>query len=423
MPHRVVIVGGGFGGLTAAQRLKRADVEITLIDRTNHHLFQPLLYQVATGGLSPADIASPIRYVLRRQKNVRVIEDTVTDVERDTVVTATGRFPFDSLVVATGATHHYFGNDHWEDHAPGLKTLPDATRLRATILEAFETAERTGRSDLTFLVVGGGPTGVEMAGAIAEMARHTLRRDFRQIDPSSARVLLVEAGPRILSGYPEKLSQKAEAQLVKLGCEVLTGWQVTNLENGRATLRSRDAEQTLATAATVWAAGVNASPLGEALARLGADLDPAGRVRVNPDLAIPGHPSIYVIGDLAAVNQDGKPVPGVAPAAMQMGRYVADRIRGRTSRFFRYRDKGSLATIGRSSGVADFGWIRFSGFPAWASWLGIHIFFLIGFQNRLLVMIQWAWNYITRNRSARLIVLYDDRDNAIDGPRRPTDIQ
>jgi NADH dehydrogenase len=408
MRERVVIVGGGFGGLTAAQRLKRADVDITLIDRTNHHLFQPLLYQVATGGLSPADIATPIRHILRKQSNVRVVADEVLGVTADEVVTKTGRFPFDALILATGATHHYFGNDHWEAAAPGLKTLPDATRLRAAVLEAFETAERTGRANLTFLVVGGGPTGVEMAGAIAEMARHSLRRDFRTIDPAAARVLLVEAGPRILSAYPEALSRKAATQLERLGAEVLTGWQVTDLEAGTAVLSDGESVQTLATATTVWAAGVKASPLGQSLAALGASLDRDGRVLVTPELAIPGHANIYVIGDLAAVDQDGKRVPGVAPAAMQMGRYVADRVQSRGTKAFRYRDKGSLATIGRSSGVADFGWIRFSGFPAWAAWLGIHIFFLIGFQNRLLVMIQWAWNYVTRNRSARLIVRYDD---------------
>jgi NADH dehydrogenase len=408
MGQRVVIVGGGFAGLTAAKRLKRADVSITLIDRTNHHLFQPLLYQVATGGLSPADIASPIRYVLRRQKNVRVIEDTVVDVTDDAVVTTTGRIPYDAVVLATGATHHYFGHDEWEEHAPGLKTLPDATRLRATILEAFEEAERTGHEELTFLVVGGGPTGVEMAGAIAEMASHTLRRDFRAIDPGAARVLLVEAGPRILSPYPSGLSEKATKQLEKLGAEVLAGWQVVELGPGSATLRRGDNEQRLATAATVWAAGVKASPLSAVMESRGASLDRAGRIIVGPDLTIPGRPNIYVVGDLAAVIQDGNPVPGVAPAAMQMGRYVADRIRGRSTKLFRYRDKGSLATIGRSAGVADFGWIRFSGFPAWAAWLSIHIFFLIGFQNRLLVMIQWAWNYVSRNRSARLIVKYDE---------------
>ncbi len=408
MPQRVVIVGGGFGGLTVAKHLKGADVDITLIDRTNHHLFQPLLYQVATGGLSPADIASPIRFVLRRQRNVRVLEDTVIDIAADYVTTTTGTIPFDHLIVATGATHHYFGNDHWEQHAPGLKTLPDATRLRAKILEAFEIAERTGSADLTFLVVGGGPTGVEMAGAIAEMARHTLRRDFRKIDPSAARVLLAEAADRILGAYPERLSAKAEAQLASLGVEVWTNALVTEIHDGSATLRRSDREEQLRTVATVWAAGVKASPLGEALVPLGAELDRAGRVKVSPELTVPGHPSIYVIGDLAAVAADDRPIPGVAPAAMQMGRYVANRIRGRTSKLFRYRNKGNLATIGRSAGIADFGWIRFAGFPAWLAWLGIHIFFLIGFQNRLLVMIQWTWNYVTRNRSARLIVRYDE---------------
>ena len=410
MTQHVVIVGGGFAGLTAAQRLKRADVEITLIDRTNHHLFQPLLYQVATGGLSPADIASPIRYILRRQKNVKVIEDTVRDVQPDKVITDTGSIPFDSLIVATGATHHYFGNDGWEDDAPGLKTLPDATRLRAQILGAFEAAERTGIDDLTFVVVGGGPTGVEMAGAIAEMARHTLRRDFRTIDPAAACVLLVEAGPRVLPAFPERLSAKAARQLGKLGAEVITGWTVTDIAAGKVSLQSGRQTRVLDAQAVVWAAGVRASSLGASLASLGAELDRAGRVLVDADLSISGHSNIYVVGDLAAVRHDGKPVPGVAPAAMQMGRYVADRIRGRAEGDFRYRDKGSLATIGRSAGVADFGRIRFSGFPAWAAWLGIHIFFLIGFQNRILVMIQWTWNYVTRNRSARLVVRYDEVD-------------
>jgi len=409
MSRKVVIVGGGFAGLTAAQRLERADVEITLIDRTNHHLFQPLLYQVATGGLSPADIASPIRHILRRQRNVRVIEDSVQAVGEHAVITATGEIPYDILIVATGATHHYFGNDDWEDHAPGLKTLPDATRLRARILGAFEAAERTGSNDLTFLVVGAGPTGVEMAGAIAEMARHTLRHDFRAIDPTASRVLLVEAGPRVLPAFPEKLSKKAERQLERLGAEVMTDTVVTDLGDGRAILRRADEEEEVKPQATVWAAGVKASGLGAALVPLGVELDRVGRVIVRPDLTIPGHDNIFVIGDLAAVEQDGQSVPGVAPAAMQMGRYVAEVIEGKATGPFRYRDKGSLATIGRSAGVADFGKIRFSGFPAWAAWLGIHIFFLVEFQNRILVMIQWAWNYFTRNRSARLVVRYDER--------------
>jgi NADH dehydrogenase len=407
MTRRVVIVGGGFAGLTAAQRLARADVVITLIDRTNYHLFQPLLYQVATGGLSPADIASPIRYVLRRQDNVKVIQDTVREIGADEVVTDTATIGFDELIVATGATHHYFGHDEWEQDAPGLKTLADATGLRARILGAFETAERTGRAELTFLVVGAGPTGVEMAGAIAEMAHHALRRDFRDIDPSAARILLVEAGPRVLSAFPADLSRKAEQQLVGLGVEVMTGWQVLDVAEGRAVLRSGDEESVLNPQAIVWAAGVKASSLGSALVPLGATLDRSGRVAVNPDLTIPGHRNIHVVGDLAAVTSDGKPVPGVAPAAMQMGRYVADVIRGERSGPFRYRNKGNLATIGRSAGVADFGRVRFSGFPAWAAWLGVHIFFLIGFENRLLVMIQWAWNYVSRSRSARLVMRHE----------------
>lgn len=404
-----MIVGGGFGGLNAAKRLGKADVEITLIDRTNHHLFQPLLYQVATGGLSPADIASPIRYILRKQRNVRVIEDTVRSITADAVVTNSGTIAFDDLIVATGATHHYFGNSEWEQHAPGLKSLPDATGLRARILEAFEAAERSGDGDLTFLVVGAGPTGVEMAGAIAEMAQHTLRKDFRDIDPASARVLLVEGGPRVLPSFPEGLSAKAEQQLIDLGVEVWTGAMVTEIAARRAVVASGDFDQVLSPQVIVWAAGVRGSSLGSTLAELGATLDRVGRVEVEPDLTIRGHPNIYVIGDLAVVRQDGKLVPGVAPAAMQMGWYVADRLTGKTDKPFQYRDKGSLATIGRSAGVADFGKLRFSGFSAWVAWLGVHIFFLIGFQNRLLVMIQWAWNYFTRNRSARLIVRYSDR--------------
>jgi NADH:quinone reductase (non-electrogenic) len=407
MARRVVIVGGGFAGLTAAQRLKRADVSITLIDRTNHHLFQPLLYQVATGGLSPADIASPIRHVLRRQHNVKVIQDSVRKIRAGEVVTDTVVVAFDELIVATGATHHYFGHDAWERDAPGLKTLADATGLRAQILGAFETAERTGRGELTFLVVGGGPTGVEMAGAIAEMARHALRRDFRDIDPAASRILLVEAGPRVLSAFPSQLSAKAEEQLTGLGVEVMTGWQVVDVGEGRAVIRGEAGERVLNPQAIVWAAGVKASSLGRALVPLGATLDRSGRVQVNADLTIAGHPNIHVVGDLAAVMTDGKPVPGVAPAAMQMGRYVADVIRGKRSGAFRYRNKGNLATIGRSAGVADFGWVRFSGFPAWAAWLSVHIFFLIGFENRMLVMIQWAWNYVTRSRSARLVMRHE----------------
>lgn len=408
MVTRVVVVGAGFGGLTAVQRLKGAPVDITLIDRTNHHLFQPLLYQVATGGLSPADIAAPVRHILRKQKNVRVIEDTVRSITPDRVTTDTAVIPFDVLVVATGATHHYFGNDSWEDYAPGLKTLPDAVRLRTDILEAFEEAERSGNGDLTFLVVGGGPTGVEMAGAISGMARDTLRHDFRGFDPAASRVLLVEAEDRVLGSYPESLSRRAEQQMQELGVDVMTGWRVTDMGESYAMLHSGDETMELAPQVIVWAAGVKASPLGAELERLGAPLDRAGRVVVEPDLSIPDHPSIYVIGDLASVREGEDLIPGVAPAAMQMGEYVADRILGRTTAPFRYQDKGSLATIGRSAGVADLGRLRFWGLPAWAAWIGIHIFFLIGFRNRLLVLIQWMWSYITRDRSARLIVRYDE---------------
>lgn len=408
MTRHVVIVGGGFAGLHAAKGLKHADVRITLIDRTNHHLFQPLLYQVATGGLSPADIASPIRYILRRQENVKVIQDSVREIRAGEVVTETATIEFDDLIVAAGATHHYFGHDEWADHAPGLKSLPDATALRAQILGAFEEAERTGvGGNITFLVVGGGPTGVEMAGAIAEMARHALRSDFRDIDPAAARVVLIEAGPRLLPAFPKDLSRKAQDQLVRLGAEVMTGWQVTDIGSGRVVIERDGEEREFHPQATIWAAGVKASPLGEALVPLGASLDRAGRVEVNPDLSIPGHPNIYVVGDLAAATSNGEPVPGVAPAAMQMGRYVADVIQGRNDAPFRYRNRGNLATIGRSAGVADFGRIRFAGFIAWAAWLAVHIFFLIGFENRLLVMVQWAWNYVTRNRSARLVMRHE----------------
>lgn len=411
-----MIVGGGFAGLNAAKGLRHADVEITLIDRTNHHLFQPLLYQVATGGLSPADIATPIRYVLRRQKNVKVIQDAVREIHESNVVTEFGSIGFDELIVATGATHDYFGHDAWEPHAPGLKTLPDATGIRSQILGAFEVAERTGSEDLTFLVIGGGPTGVEMAGAIAEMARHTLRSDFRDIDPGAAHVLLIEAGPRLLTTFPEGLSRKAKAHLVDLGVHVMTSWKVTDINADRVVIRKGDDERVIEPDATVWAAGVKASSLGAALEKLGATLDRSGRVEVNPDLTIPGHPNIHVAGDLATVSQGGKAVPGVAPAAIQMGKYTADVINGNATGPFRYHDKGSLATIGRSAGIADFGRVRFSGFIAWLAWLVVHIFFLIGFENRLLVMIQWAWNYTTRSRSARLVMRHEQSN---DGDRPP----
>lgn len=414
MAHKVVIVGGGFAGLNAAIGLEDADVEITLVDRTNHHLFQPLLYQVATGGLSPADIAAPIRWILRKQKNATVVLGEVLFIDTDSqeVVTEVERFKYDTLVLAAGALTHYFGNDDWEDRAHGLKTLADAVEVRAAVLHAFERAERESSQSLTFAVIGGGPTGVEMAGTIAEMSRHTLRNDFRKVDPARARVLLIEALDTILPAYPPKLQQSAIKQLERLGAEVMLGTKVTGIDDKQITVEREGIDHTLEVAAVVWAAGVKASPLGETLVVAGAELDKAGRVVVDKDLSIPARPEILVLGDMAHVPQDDEIVPGVAPAAIQMGDYAAhlikSRLEGGEPGPFRYSDKGSLATIGRSAAVADFGKVTFTGFVAWVMWLAIHIFFLIGFQNRILVLIQWAGNYISRNRSARLIVDYDD---------------
>jgi NADH dehydrogenase len=407
MPH-VVIVGGGFAGLLAARGLAKAPVDVTLVDRQNHHLFQPLLYQVATAGLSSAEIASPIRRILRRQKNTTVLmaEARGVDLEGRRLLLADGELRYDFLVMATGATHSYFGHDEWERYAPGLKTLDDAFELRRRVLLAFEQAEREADAErrrqwLTFVVIGGGPTGVEMAGALAEIARHTLAREFRRIDPRTARVILVEAGPRILTAYPEELSRSAVLQLEGLGVQVWVGSPVTGIdESGVSIGGDRIVARTV-----VWAAGVQASPMGQAL---GATLDRAGRVKVTPELTLPGRLEVFVLDDLAALEQDGRPVPGVAPAAMQMGRHTALNIvravRAEPLVPFRYRDKGSLATIGRSAGVAWFGGRRtFTGFLAWAAWLAIHIFFLIGFRNRFVVMVTWAWAYFTYQRSARLI--------------------
>ena len=422
-PPRVVIVGGGFGGLAAARGLARAPVDVTLVDRTNHHLFQPLLYQVATAGLSPAEIAYPIRRILRRQRNARVLLGEAVAIEADAkrVRLADGEIGWDYLVVAAGAGHSYFGRDEWEAHAPGLKTLDDALEIRRRALVAFERAEREDdpearRRWLTFVVVGGGPTGVEMAGAFAEIARHTLARDFRRIDPRTARVLLVEAGPRILPTYPEELSVKAQRQLEALGVQVWAGAAVTGIDARCVQVGGdRIAAQTV-----VWAAGVQASPLARSL---GAPLDRAGRVRVLPDLTVPGQPAVFVIGDLASLEQDGRPVPGVAPAAIQMGAHAARNVlralRGEPLVPFRYRDKGSLATIGRKSGVADFGWLRLSGPVAWLAWLTVHIFFLIGFRNRFVVLFTWAWAYVTYDRSARLILGPGGRGRSRPSPPGP----
>jgi NADH dehydrogenase len=406
--HHVVILGGGFGGLAAAHALGGRAVRVTLVDRRNHHVFQPLLYQVATAGLSAPDIAAPIRRIVQRHPNVDVVlaEARAIDLGRRVVLLEDGEIAFDSLIVATGATHSYFGRDEWAEHAPGLKTLEDALLIRRRVLLAYERADRETddgrrRQWLTFVVIGAGPTGVEMAGTLAEIARHTLRRDFRHVDPATARVVLIEAADRVLPPYPPDLSEKARRQLERLGVEVRTDTRVTGVDQGGVWL----GDVRLAARTVVWAAGVAASPLGRAL---GASVDRAGRVPVEPDLTLSGHPEVYVIGDLAALQQDGRPVPGVAPAAMQMGRHAARNVlralAGRERAPFRYVDKGSLATIGRKSGVALFGRFRLSGFLAWAAWLAVHIFFLIGFRNRLVVMTDWAWSYFTHQRFARLIL-------------------
>lgn len=415
-PLHVVIVGGGFGGLYAAQALKRAPVAVTLIDRRNFHLFQPLLYQVATGGLSPGEIASPLRYVLRRQKNAEVLLEEVMDIDAEhrRLVLRDGEVNYDTLIVAAGASHHYFGHSEWEQFAPGLKTIEDATEIRSRILVAFEHAERETDEDarrawLTFVVIGAGPTGVELAGALGEIANDTLRYDFRHINPAEARILLVEGTDRVLPPYPADLSMAAEKSLIGLGVRTMTGTVVTAIDAGGVMVRRGSETQRIPARTVLWAAGVAASPLGRVLAeRAGARLDRAGRVIVEPDLSIAGHPEILVIGDLANFShQGGKPLPGVAPVAIQQGRYAAEligrRLRGKTVQPFHYFDKGSLATIGRAAAVADFGRIHIHGMAAWLAWLFIHLMYLIEFDNRLLVVTEWAYNYFTRNRGARLI--------------------
>lgn len=409
-PHpRVIIVGGGFAGLWAARALARAPVQVLLIDRCNHHLFQPLLYQVATAGLSAPDIAAPLRHILRRQRNVEVTLGEVVAVApatREVLLGDATRLRYDHLVLATGASHAYFGKDDWAPHAPGLKTLDDALAIRRRLLLAFERAEAAPNPQeraawLHFAIIGGGPTGVELAGTLAEIARHTLRSEFRHIDPSQARIRLIEAGPRVLPSFPESLSASARRQLERLGVEVATGLPVSDI-GAHGYQRGGEREQ----ARTVlWAAGVAASALG---ATLGVPLDRAGRVRVDAQLRVPGHPEIYVAGDLAAVEQDGRPVPGVAPAAKQMGTCVARSIRaslaGTPSADFRYRDYGNLATIGRMAAVVDLGKLRFGGVLAWWFWLLMHVFFLIGFRNRAIVLLNWTWAYWTYQRGARIIL-------------------
>ena len=406
---RVVIVGAGFGGLTAARALARAPVDVVVIDRRNYHLFQPLLYQVATAALSPADIAMPIRAILRGQKNASVLLGRAVGVDATSreLILDDRRVPYDYLVLATGARHAYFGNDHWEPVAPGLKKIDDATDIRRRILLAFERAESALTDDerhrlLTLAVVGGGPTGVEMAGAIAELAKMALAADFRVIDPRQARILLIEAGSRVLPAFPEKLSAIAQRDLERLGVEVRTGAPVTHCDAGAVTIGT----ETIPCGCIIWAAGVAASPAAK---WLGADGDRAGRVKVMPDLSLPGTPDIYVIGDTAHVTgADGNLLPGIAPVAKQQGAYVARAIAARVSGrptppAFRYRNLGNLATIGRKAAVADFGWIKLSGRLAWLLWGGVHILFLIGFRNRLAVLLDWAWAYLTFQRGARLI--------------------
>jgi NADH dehydrogenase len=414
-PH-VVILGGGFGGLTAAQALARAPVRVTLVDRTNHHTFQPLLYQVAMAGLSPADIAQPIRSVLRREHNVTVLMAEASRVDgarRRLHFTDGTSLEWDFLVVACGAQTSYFGHDEWERAAPGLKSIEDAVEIRQRVLLAFELAERESdpvkrQALLSFVVIGGGPTGVELAGALAELSKFVLDRDFRHIDPSEAKVRLVEAGPRILPSFPDDLAESATSQLHELGVEVRTGKRVTSIEPGRVQLDG----ESIPAAVVLWAAGVRAQPL---TATLGAPLDGAGRVVVEPDCSVPGHPRIFVIGDAARLDgRDGQPLPGVSPVAMQQARTVAKSIRraivGRDTLVFRYFDKGSMATIGRRRAIAMVDRMHMSGFLAWLAWLFVHIWYLIGYRNRLVVMITWAWSYFTYRRGARLIVGYSAPD-------------
>ena len=408
---KVVIVGGGFAGLNAAKKLGRCcGVEVTLIDRRNHHLFQPLLYQVATAGLSPADISAPIRSILSGYKNIRVVQGTVTSVDFDNkqVISDFGKVEFDYLILACGATHSYFGND-WEQAAPGLKTIENATEIRRRILTAFEEAERSTdpalqRKNLTFVVVGGGPTGVEMAGAIGEMSRYALARDFRSINAKSTRVFLMEAGPRILSAFPQNLSDRASRDLEKLGVQIWTSSLVTQLDNDGVTVGN----ERIDAATVIWAAGVKASGLGE---KLGVEVDRAGRIKVQPDLSLPNHPHVFVAGDQACANgKDGTQLPGVAPVAVQQGRFIANTIANEienkttTRSEFNYVDKGIMATIGRNKAVLQSGRWQMSGWFAWIAWLVVHIYFLTGFKNRFFVVLNWAWSYVTYRRGARLIV-------------------
>jgi NADH dehydrogenase len=418
---RVVVIGAGFAGLNAAKALSRAQVDVTIVDRKNHHTFQPLLYQVALAVLSPAEIASPVRTVLRKAPNVEVLLGEVVgfDLEKRTVRIDGLELPYDYLVIAAGATHAYFGHPEWEAIAPGLKTLEDALEIRRRVLLAFEEAEREVVANrpcppLTFVVVGAGPTGVELAGAISDIAGRHLQKEFRAINPQQSKIILLEGGPRVLPTYPEDLSASAERQLRQMGVEVRTNAMVTNIQPGMVLV----GKEKIPAAVILWGAGVSASPLGK---MLGVPIDKAGRVIVEKDLSVPGHPEVFVAGDLASAKRhNGQPVPGVAPAAIQMGKFAARQIRrsveGKPREHFEYLDKGSLATIGRSHAVADFGKLHFSGFFAWLSWLFVHLLFLIGFRNRFFVMTEWAWAYLTYNHSARLITDPGDK-GAMEKPK------
>ena len=424
MAH-VLIIGGGFAGLNIAKGLGNVpNIEVTLVDRTNHHLFQPLLYQVAMAGLSPADIAAPIRSLLSRYRNIRVLQGEVRsmNLDRKIVVTDFGEMEFDYLILACGARHSYFGHDEWEEYAPGLKTLEQATEIRRRVLSAYEEAERSKSPDerkrlLTFVVVGGGPTGVELAGAIGEMSRFTLAKDFRNIDATLARVILLEAGPRILHMFSEQQSARAARDLEHLGVQIWTGSAVTKIDGDGVEIGS----ERIMSATVLWAAGVKASSLGR---DAGLEVDRQGRVIVEPDLSVKGHQTVFVAGDQACfTHQTGMPLPGTAPVAMQQGRYLARTIRlelaGQQRKPFHFADKGQMATIGRSRAVVEVGQFKLAGFLAWVTWLVVHIYYLTGFQNRLLVVLQWAWSYLSFRRGARLIVTKEWRFHDTDETPRP----
>lgn len=415
--HHVVIVGGGFGGLYAAKALGKANVNVTLIDKRNFHLFQPLLYQVATGGLSAGDISSPLRSVLSKQKNVKVLMGEVIGIEPETQIVSLRNgetVSYDSLIVATGSSHHYFGKDEWSDIAPGMKTIEDALEVRRRIFLAFEAAEKETDSArrealLTFFIVGGGPTGVELAGALAELAYETLREDFRSINPGETKIVLLEGMDRVLPPYPGDLSVSAKKSLEKLGVEVRTNTLVTNIEGDIVTLKSGDSVEKRQAFTVLWAAGIKASPLGKAIAaQTGAELDRIGRIIVEPDLSVPGYPNLFIAGDLAHYAHNSEnPLPGTAATAMQQGSYLADSIQRRLGKKsvspFKYKNKGNLAVIGRNEAVADLGFAKISGFPAWFLWIFVHIYYLVEFDNKLLVLLQWGWHYFTSQRGARLI--------------------